>query len=238
MSRPVRTLLAAIVLAALIVAGVAIAVPLIARPIIVAAVQDASPFGDQPLDVEVDCNVFGLLFGTVDRIHMAGTELRRGDATIGAFDVTMVDVATSGAAFRHVAGTVAAIDIPLDDGTALTVDQVSLDGPSADTTAIATLDHAAAIQLIESALADGGVDAGDVELGSGTVAFQVFGTRAEVPIGVENGAIVLVNPFGTGSYAVVTPAAGDPWRFTGVSVTPGGMTIDASVDAGRLLARR
>lgn len=242
MSRPVRTLVAAIVLAALIVAGVAIAVPLIARPILVAAVQDASPFSDQALDVEVDCNVFGLLTGTVDRIHVRGSDLRRGNASrgslrVGALDVTLVDVATSGGAFRHVSGTLAVIDIPLDDGTSLTVDQVSLDGPSADTTAVATLDHAAAIQLIESALAGGGPDIGDVQLGSGTVAFEVFGTKAEVPIGVENGAIVLVNPFGTGSYAVLTPAAGDPWRFTGVSVTPGGMTIDASVDAGRLLAR-
>src|SRR6185369_9855719 len=96
MSRPVRTLLAAIVLAALIVTGVAIVAPLIARPIIVAAIQGESPFGDQHLDIDVDCNVFGLLQGSIDRVHVHGTNLKRGDVTIGALDISLTDVATSG----------------------------------------------------------------------------------------------------------------------------------------------
>ncbi|HEX2626475.1 MAG TPA: hypothetical protein VHL56_06180, partial [Candidatus Limnocylindrales bacterium] len=79
MSRLVRTLLAAILVAALIVTGAAIVVPIIARPMIAAAVQDASPFGDQHLDIDVDCNVFGLLQGTVDRIHVRGSDLTRGN---------------------------------------------------------------------------------------------------------------------------------------------------------------
>lgn len=236
MSRPVRIILAAILLAALIVAGVAIVVPLVARPVIAAAVQGASPFGDQPLQVEVDCNVFGLLTGTVDRIHVRGADLERGEATIAALDVTLTDVTTSGNAFDAVAGTLAAITLPIEEGTALTIDEVHLSGSSAEATASASLGRAAAIRLIEWAFADAGVDVAGVELGTATVVFQVFGTRAEVPIGVEDGAIVLVDPFGTGAFEVITPAPDDAWRFTGVAVTPAGLTIDANVDVERLLA--
>jgi hypothetical protein len=236
MSRPVRTLLAAIVVAALIVAGVAIVVPLFARPVIAAAVQSASPFRDHALDIEIDCNVFGLLTGTVDRIRVRGANLERGDVTIGALDVTLTDAATSGRTFGSVAGTLALIEVPVDGASALTIDEVRLAGSSSDMKAVATLDHAAAIRLIEAAFAEGGIDVSGVELGTGTVAFQVFGTRAEVPLGVEDGAIVVVDPFGTGSLEVVRAGESDGWRFTGVVVTPGGLTIDASLDVERLLA--
>jgi hypothetical protein len=236
MSRPVRTLLAAVLLAALIVAGVAIVVPLIARPVIVAAVQSTSPFGPQPLDIEVDCNVFGLLTGTVDRIRVRGANLQRGDVKVGALDVTLTDAATSGHAFESVDGTLALIQVPIDDATALTIDEVRIARSSLDMTAVATLDRASKILLIDVAFAEGGIDVSGIELGAGTVAFQVFGTRAEVPLGVEDGAIVVVDPFGTGSLEVVRPGENDGWRFTGVVVTPGGLTVDASLDVERLLA--
>lgn len=230
-----RTFVGAVIVAAIIIAGVAIVVPLIARPIVVAAVQGASPFGDAPLDVDADLNVFGLLSGTVDRVHVRGTDLHRGDATIGALDITLLDVAISGRAFRDVAGTVAAISFPIETGGGLALDTVTLAGSSSSTTAVATMDQAAAVRLVESAFADAGLEVSGVQLGRGTVVFQVLGTRAEVPIGVEDGAIVLVNPFGTGSFEVVTPKPDDPWRLTGVVVTPGGMTIDAALDVERLL---
>jgi hypothetical protein len=235
MSRPVRILLAAILLAALIVGAVAIVVPLIARPMIVAAVQGASPFQSGPLDVEVDCNVFGLLTGTVDRIHVRGANLRRGDATIEALDITLTDVATSGRRFRTVDGTLASTRVTLAGGSGLTIDQVRLARSSSNMTAVATLDVAAAARLIEAAFAEAGVDVSGVELGAGTVAFQIFGTRAEVPIGVEDGAIVLIDPFGTGPFEIVTPGENDGWRFTGVVVSGAGMTIDAALDVERLL---
>lgn len=238
MSRLVRTILAAIVLAALIVTGVAIAVPLIARPLIVAAVQAESPFGDQHLDIDVDCNVFGLLRGTVDRIHVHGTDLKRGNATIGALDVTLTDVATSGRAFGGASGTLASIQIPFGEATTLSMSQVVLHGASTNLSAVATLDRAEAVRLVESALAEGGVDVKGVELGNGTVAFQVFGARAEVPVGVENGALVLVDPFGKGSFDIVTPGSADAWRLTGAGVSPNGMTIEARLAVTRILAKR
>ena len=231
-----RTFVGAVVVAAIIVAVVAIVVPLIARPVVVAAVRGGSPFGDAPLDVDVDLNVFGLLAGTVDRVHVRGTDLHRGDATVGALDITFLDVATSGRAFRDMAGSAAAISFPIEAGGSLALDTVTVAGSSSSATAVATMDHAAAVRLVESAFADAGVEVSGVELGNGTVVFQVLGVRAEVPIGVEDGAIVLVNPFGTGSFEVVTPKPDDAWQLTGVVVTPGGMTIDATLDVERLLA--
>jgi hypothetical protein len=233
-----RTLLAAIVLAALIVTGVAAIVPLIARPIVVAAVQAASPFGSQRLDIDVDLNVFGLLRGTIDRIHVRGTSLKRGDVTIAAMDVTLTDVATSGHEFRGATGTLATIQVPTNDTSSLTIDEVKLAGPSSALIATASLDRAAATHLVTAAFADGGIEVGAIELGAGTITFQAFGARVEVPIGVEDGAIVVVDPFGTGSFELVTPGADDGWRFTGVAVAPGGLTIDASLDVEKLLAAR
>ena len=243
MSRPVRTIVAAILLAALIVTGVAIVVPLIARPMIVAAVQSESPFGGEHLQIDVDCNVFGLLQGSIDRIHVHGTDLARGNASggnvvVGAVDVTLTDVATSGHAFRGISGTLASIDVPSQDGGNFTVDQVTLDGSSSNLSAVASLGRLAAVHLIEAAFADGGVDVSGVELGSGTVGFEVFGAKAQAPVGVENGALVLVDPFGQGSFEILAPSDKDGWRFTGAGITPDGMSIQATLDVEKLLAGR
>ena len=243
MSRPVRTIVAAILLAALIVTGVAIVVPLIARPMIVAAVESEAPFGGDHLQVDVDCNVFGLLQGSIDRIHVHGTDLARSDASggnvvIGAVDVTLTDVATSGHAFRGISGTLASIDVPTDDGATFTIDQVKLDGSSSNLSAVAALGRRAAVRLIEAAFADGGVDVSGVELGNGTVGFEVFGAKAQAPVGAENGALVLVDPFGQGSFEILAPSDKDGWRFTGAGITPDGMSIQATLDLEKLLAGR
>jgi hypothetical protein len=237
MSRPVRTLLAAVVLAALIVTGVAIVIPVIVRPMVIDAVRAALPFGDEPLDIDIDLNVFGLIQGTVDRIHVHGTDLASGDVQIGALDATATDVTTTGHAFRAVDATVSTVAVPTVDGDPITVREITLHGSGSSVAATARLDAGATVQLIIASFADAGVDVGGVELGDGIVSFDIFGQRAGVPIGVEDGAIVLVNPFGTGSFELVTPSADDPWRFTGVAVTPAGLEIDAEVDAARLLGQ-
>jgi hypothetical protein len=236
MSRPVRTLLAAILLAALIVTGVAIAVPLIARPMIVAAVQAQSPFGDQHLDIDVECNVFSLLLGTVDRIHVRGTGLRRGDALIGAVDVTATDVSTSGGSFQGSSGKIAAVRIRLDDATELTIDSLRLSGPSSDLSGVVELDAGETQRLIQFAFDDGGVDVSGIELSDGLVGFEIFGTRTRVAIGVEDGAFVLVDPFGQGNFAIVGPHPGDGWEITNAGVSPVGLRLDVSIDGAKLLS--
>lgn len=230
-----RTLVAAILVATLIVVGVAIGVPVIARPIIVAAVQSASPFGDQPLQVDVDCNVFALLRGTVDRIRIRGTDLKRGDVTVGAVDVTLTGVATSGHAFAGATGTIASIsvaDVQLD----AVVDDVQLSGTSADLSAVATLDRKAGILLIERALADAGGTASGIDLGAGSIGLNVLGIRTSVVMGVVDGAIVLVDPFGQGDFEVLRPSPQDGWTFTGIVVRQDGLTIDAKLDVEKVLA--
>jgi len=235
MSRPVRILLAAVALAALIVTGVAILVPVMVRPMVVDAVRAALPFGDQPLDVEVDFNVFGLLQGRIDRIHLHGTDLASGDVRIGALDATATGVATTGRSFQAVDGTLAGVDVPAIDGGTISIQEISLRGASGEATATARLGATATIAFVESAFADAGFDGGRIELGNGTVSFDIFGQRATVAVGVEDGAVVLVDPFGTGSFELLGPSFDDPWRFTGAGVTPDGLEIDATVDAGRLL---
>jgi hypothetical protein len=72
--------------------------------------------------------------------------------------------------------------------------------------------------------------------GEGVIRLRAAGIDVEVSLGTENGAVVLPDLFGFGDVVVVGPRDGDPWRFTGVSISPTGMTIDAIVDANRVLA--
>jgi hypothetical protein len=217
------------------VAGVALLVPVLVRPMVIDGIRAALPFGDEPLEIDVDLNVFGLIQGSIDRIHLHGTDLASGDVRIGALDATATDVGVSGHGFSAVDGELATVAVPMLDGGSITIRAIELSGASTDLRATGHLDSTAAIQLVEASFADAGVEVGGVELGSGAVAFDIFGQRASVPIGVEDGALVLVNPFGTGSFELVAPSADDPWRFTGAAVTPDGLTIEATVDATRLL---
>jgi len=235
MSRPVRIVLAAVALAALIVTGVAIIVPVVARPMVVDAVRAALPFGDQSLDVEVEFSVFGLLRGTIDRIHIHGTDLASGDVRIGALDATATGVATTGRSFLSIEGTMTTVDVPTIDGTTISIQEITVGGTGGETTATAHLNAPATIEFVQSAFADAGFDGGRIEIGSGTVSFDIFGQRAQVAVGVEDGAIVLVNPFGTGSFELLAPTVDDPWSFTSAEVTPAGLTVEATVDVGRLL---
>ena len=63
----------------------------------------------------------------------------------------------------------------------------------------------------------------------------IFGQRVELPIGAQDGALVIPDMLGAGSLELLTPLPDDPWRVTGATITANGMVIDATVDAGRLL---
>lgn len=225
-----------VLVAALVVAALVI-VPVAARPIVEDAVRAVLPFGDQPVDVEIDVNPVGLLLGTIDRIRVTGVELEAEGAIIGQLDMTVTDVSTASRTFRTLTGRLANVELPFVQSSTLVVTSIELGGPFGDVDAEARLDVRASLALIGNAFADAGMAVEQLELIEGGVAFAILGQRIEVPLAVDAGALVLPDVGGAGQLVIVEPGPDDPWRLTGVAVTPSGFTIDVALEPEGVLGR-
>jgi hypothetical protein len=220
----------------LIVAGAALIVPPVVGPMVATAVRAASPFGDQPLDVQVDVNALGLIRGFVSEIRVSGTNLGRDGVSIESLDVTAHGVGIGDHAFAETTGGLQGVSIPTDDGSVINVDRITLSGPSKALTAVAHLDRAGAVAFIQHALEVQGVAVTGLELTSGGIALVIFEQRVELQVGVQDGALVIPDMLGGGPLELLTPFPDDPWRLSSATLTTAGMDIDATVDASRLLA--
>lgn len=224
---------------ALLVLGAAFLVPSVVAPMVASAVRDASPFGNQPLDVQVDVDALGLIRGFVGEIRISGSDLERDGLTIGSLALAVSDVGIGGDhAFASVSGTLDDVSVPLDHGAPIVVRRIELSGSSASLTATAHLDRAAAIAFVQKSLDQQGVAVSDIALTSGGVSLVIFEQRVQVALGVQDGALVIADMLGAGAIELLAPMAGDPWRLTGASITPNGMELNASVDAAGLSAIR
>lgn len=130
------------VLAAL---GAAFLVPPLVGPAVASAVRTASPFGQQPLDVVVDVDAIGLTRGFVREIHVSGKNLDRDGATIESLDVIVGGVGIGDHQFTETSGGLAGVRVSSEDGFVVTIDRVTLSGPSCALTAEAKLGRAAAL---------------------------------------------------------------------------------------------
>jgi hypothetical protein len=222
-------------IAALVAVLAAFALPAAVSPLVVAAVRDASPFGDQPLHVEVDLDAIGLAQGFVREIRISGTDLAGEGVLVGSLDLVIQAVAIQGHGFQGVAGGMAAVDVALADGRSVRVRSVTLSGPSTAIAARVTLDPSEAVALIRAELGDAGVQVDAVELVDGGFAIDAFGQRAEVALAVVDGAIVIPSLLGLASVPVLEPQPDDAWRIVGISIDPRGLDVEARVDAGRLI---
>jgi hypothetical protein len=236
MARPVRSILGFVTLVLALVAILAfVAVPLVIKPIVADAVRASSPFDDQELGVEVELNAVGLVLGGIDQIHVTGSDLDADGPIIGSLDLTVTGVSTSDHSFRGVSGSLSTVQVEGFDGSPITIERIDLSGPSGRVEADAHLDARAAIGLVGSAFADAGVPVEGIELADGAVAITFLGQRVELPLAVDQGALVLPDVLGTGELVLLQPQPDDPWTLSGVSVTATGMTIVATFDADRLL---
>jgi len=219
----------------LIVLAVAFALPAVVAPMVATAVRSASPFGDQPLDVQVDVNPIGLIRGFVGEIRISGTNLTRDDISIGSLSVTVSNVGIGDHAFTEISGGLVGVTIPLDVTTSLVVRDVALSGSSAALVATAHLDRAAAIAFVERSFTDQGIAVSEVELVAGGVSLVLFEQRVAVAIGVQDGTLVVPDMLGAGTFEILAPQPGDSWRLTGVAITPDGMDLIAAIDPDGLL---
>jgi hypothetical protein len=220
----VLVLLATLAVAALVI------VPIVVRPIVEDAVRAALPFEDQPLGIEVDVNPVSLLTGTIDRIRVTGTGLEAEGAIIGELDMTVTDVSTTTQRFRTATGRLAAVELPFVQSSTLVITSIELDGPYGDVDALARLDVRASLALIGNAFADAGIPVEEIELIDGGAAFTLLGQRVEVQLAVDQGALVFPDVGGGGPLVIVEPGPDDPWRLTGVRITPSGFEIDVALE--------
>jgi hypothetical protein len=225
-----------LLLVALVVAAV-VAVPAIVRPMVVDAVRAASPFGDQPIEVEVDINPVSLMLGSIDRIHVTGANLQAEGVDITAVDLVLTDVLTGSRTFEGLSGRLSGVSLPFVQSSTLVIETIDLSGRSGDVTALARLDLRATLALIGNAFADAGIAVDSLELADGGVAFGLFNQRVVVPVGVDTGALIIPDVAG-GQLVIVEPGPDDPWRITGVAMTPSGMEVRVSLEPDEVLGGR
>jgi hypothetical protein len=231
-----RRFLGWLVLVAALGAAAYVLVPMVARPLVADAVRTVSPFGGEPVQVDVEVSALGLLRGSIDRIHLTGAELTTGRFTIGRLDVSATDVGILDHAFTSMTGTLETVKLRRGDGSQFQARQVQLEGPSTELEATAAVGRSAALDLVRRALEAGGLPTGDVALVDGGVRVTVLGQPTTVALGAADGALTIAGSIaGGGSIVVFGPEPGDPWRITGVSVSPSGLEVHGLVEVGSLL---
>ena len=222
----------------LVVLGAAayVLAPIVARPLVADAVRAVSPFGTEPLEVDVAVSAPGLLRGTIDSIHVTGANLSTERLTIGRLDVTARGVGVVDHAFTSLTGSLEAVVLRRGDGTDLQAGQIQLEGPSTDLEATTAVGRDAALDLVRRALEAGGLSTGKLALVDGGVRVTVLGQPTVVALGAADGAVTIAGSVaGGGSIVVFGPEPGDPWRITGVSVSPKGLQVHALVELAPLL---
>lgn len=219
----------------LIVLVAAFAVPAVVGPMVASTVRAASPFGEQPLDVQVKVDALGLIRGFVGEIRVSGSSLERDDATIEALDITVRTVGIGDHAWEATSGGLEGVSIQADDDAVISVDRITLSGPSSAVVAEATMGRAATLAFVQHAFESQGVAVSGIELTAGGLSVVIFEQRLEVPVGVQDGALVIPDLLGAGPLELLSPLPDSPWRLMTGTMTTSGLEITATVDAGALL---
>jgi len=234
-----RTFLGWAILVAVLGAAAFLLAPVIARPLVADAVRAVSPFGAAPLEVDVDANAAGLLRGQIAGIHVTGANLTSTRLDIARLDVTVSDVGILDRSFASLSGSLESVTLRRDDGTDIRARDIKLSGPSTAVEATATVARDAALEIVRRALASAGLPTEDLELIDGGVRVSVLGQRTDVAIGAADGAVTIAGSVaGGGQIVVFGPEPGDPWRISGVSVSPDRLEVHALLDLGAILRSR
>ena len=234
-----RTFIGWVLLVAVLGAAAYVLAPIVARPLIADAVLAASPFGGEPLNVDVAVSPTGLLRGTIDSIHVTGADLTTDRLAIGRLDVTASDVGVVDHAFTSMTGTLDAVELRRGDGSAIQASRVQLAGPSTEVEATAAVGRDATLDLVRGALEAGGLSTGNVALVDGGVRVTILGQPTVVTLGAADGAVTIAGSIaGGGPIVVFGPEPGDPWQITGVTVSSSGLEVRALLDLGPLLSGR
>jgi hypothetical protein len=238
MARPMRSFLGWVLLVAVLGGLAFLFAPIVARTLVADAVRAVSPFGSEPIDVEVDATAAGLLRGKVDSIRVTGANLAAGRLEIGNLDATATNIGILDRAFDSMTGTLGSVVLRRSDGSELRAREVQLSGPSDAVQATASVGPDAALRIVRQSLDGAGLPTGNAELVDGGVRLSVLGQQTTLALGAADGSVTIAGSVAGGSPIVVFgPEPGDPWRITGVSVSPDGLEVYATIDLAAVLAQ-
>ena len=232
-----RSFLGWLVLVVVLAAIAFLGAPVVARPLVADAVRSLSPFGDSPLQVDVDVDSLGLLGGKVKRIHVSGSDLASERLDADQLDITVFDVDILDRSFDRINGNLVNAILRRADGTEIPAVRVFLTGASGSVQMQAVLDRDPALAIIRDGLRAAGLSTEGVTLVENGVRVSILGQPTDVSLSAVDGAVELSSslaPFGP--IKVFAPEAGDPWRVTGVVAGRTSLDVYITVDAGGLFS--
>jgi hypothetical protein len=184
------------------------------------------------LKVGVDALDPALLAGRASRVHVHGTNVDIGPATVGELDLTLGDVSFLDRTFGNVKGTLSDVAVTAG-GISANADKVDVSGPSNAAVATGHFDTQQSADIVKAAAKRVGVSLDNAELVDGGLRLTVAGLQIGAGISVEGGALVLTPQIGP-QVVLIQPAPSDPWQLQEAYVSPSGITVRGTVDAARL----
>jgi hypothetical protein len=217
----------------IVVVGVMLflAVPLVINPMLTQTVRDMGVKADD-LKVSVDALDPALLQGRATRLHVLGTNVEIGRATVGELDLTLGDVSFFDRTFGSVNGKLGDVAVSAG-GISASANEVDVSGPSTAAVATGHFDPAQSADIVKAAAKRVGVPLDDAQLVDGGLRLTVAGLQLGAGVSVEGGALVLTPEIGP-QIVLVQPATSDPWTLEEAYVSPSGITVRGTVDATRV----
>jgi len=208
-----------------------LAVPLVINPMLTQTVRDMGVKADD-LKVTVDPFDAALLSGRASRLHVHGTNVEIGRATISELNLTLGDVSFFDRTFGSVDGKLDDVDVSAGGITA-SANEVDVSGPSPAAVATGRFDPDQSAEIIKAAAKRVGVQLDDAELVDGGLRLTLAGLQIGASISVQGGALVLQPEIGP-PILLIQPASSDPWQLDDAFVSRTGITVRGTVDANRL----
>jgi hypothetical protein len=228
-----RGLLGFLVVAFVTFAGLAVvAVQLVLPAVVAAAIEQSSFIAGQPATVRVETSLTGvLLHGQIDRVTIEADGLREGIATIGHASATLTDVGLATRAFTDVEGVLSGVALAAPDGSAVSVERVTLSGSSGGIAAVGEVSAAALATLLAAQLQDLKVTAAQVQVGDGAIRLQLFGRPVVARLVIDEGSLVIDTTTEFGRIPILRAPADGAWRFTAVALSAAGARLTAEIAA-------
>jgi hypothetical protein len=228
-----RGLLGFLILVALLIGVMAFAVLPVAGPGLVSAViRGTPPLGGQNVTVSTQVDATRLLRGEITRIDVSGQRISVDSASANGVTLSIDGLSVVDRSFANLDGQAASVAISQPDGTFVALDDVRVYGSSETIDAVGLIAPGEVTRLLTERLAAAGMAVDALRLESGVVVVTIAGQDIESRLSVSGDSVVLTPDGGL----PVTVAAGvvEPWRLTGLDVSPAGVKVQAELTGARL----
>jgi hypothetical protein len=176
-----------------------------------------------------------LLLGRADRVEIAGTDVDFRTFHAASLDLVLTDVDVVGRTAARITGRITGAELKTTDGVATTAD-VAIDGAADAADATIVVDAATVDRVVKATFQrELGVAVSGTELVAPDILrISAAGTTLEGRLSIDaSGAIALSTQLGSSPILSLDPSF--PLRLRSVGAEPGGLRIDATLDAQALL---